>query len=111
MLTQSKIDDYRRDGYTIHPALLGADDVALMLSELDRICAGNTLAAHDSEKMEMEPGQPPAAAAVRRVYEPCSYYPAFADLSESAAHLDHQLSRCRCLSDLPRRRNGRFGAL
>lgn len=88
MLTQSKIDDYRRDGYTVHPALLGGDDVAALLAELDRICAGNTLAAYDTEKMEMEPGQPPDGTAARRIYEPCSYYPPFIDLSESAALLD-----------------------
>ena len=88
MLTQSIIDDYRRDGYTVHPAFLSAGGVASLLTELDRICAGNTLAAHDTEKMEMEPSQPPDGTAVRRIYEPCSYYPAFIDLSESAALLD-----------------------
>lgn len=88
MLTQSIIDDYRRDGYTVHPALLSVGGVAVLLAELDRICAGNTLAAHDTEKMEMEPGQSPDGTAVRRIYEPCSYYPPFVDLSESAALLD-----------------------
>ena len=88
MLTQSIIADYRRDGYTVHPAFLSAGGVASLLTELDRICTGNTLAAHDTEKMEMEPGQPPDGTAVRRIYEPCSYYPAFIALSESAALLD-----------------------
>ena len=88
MLTQSGIDDYRRNGYTVQSALLSVDDVAALLAELDRICAGNTLAAHDTEKMEMEPGQPPDGTAVRRVYEPSSHYPVFADLSRSATLLD-----------------------
>ena len=35
MLTQSGIDDYRRNGYTVQSALLSVDDVAALLAELD----------------------------------------------------------------------------
>jgi dTDP-glucose 4,6-dehydratase len=36
----------------------------------------------------MEPKQPPDGTLVRRVYEPCSYYPVFRELSEDAELLD-----------------------
>ena len=39
--------------------------------------------------MEMEPNQPPDGTAVRRVYEPCSFYPAFDALSRSDLILDY----------------------
>ena len=88
MLAQSSIDDYRRDGYAVHPKLFGTDEVAALLAELDEICAGNTSATHDRDKMEMEPNQTPNGFAVRRIYEPSSHYPVFADLSESVVLLD-----------------------
>ena len=87
MLTSEQIDQYRRDGYTVAPNLLNAAEVADLVVELDGICAGNTLAEH-SGKLEMEPNQAPDGTVVRRLYEPCTYYPTFEKLSESPKLLD-----------------------
>jgi phytanoyl-CoA hydroxylase len=38
--------------------------------------------------MEMEPNQDPEGKAVRRIYEPCTYYPWFHTFSESPKTLD-----------------------
>ena len=76
MLTSEQIDQYRRDGYSVAPNLLNAAEVADLVVALDGICAGNTLAEH-SGKLEMEPNQAPDGTVVRRLYEPCTYYPTF----------------------------------
>ena len=87
MLIPEQVDQYTREGYTLAPSLLDAAEVAGLVAELEGICAGNTLTDH-SEKLEMEPSQPLDGTAVRRVYEPCSFYPVFEKLSESAQLLD-----------------------
>lgn len=88
MLTAQQVEQYKRDGYTVYPNLLDADRVAALLAETDRVTAGNTLASHDAERMEMEPAQTPEGTAVRRLYEPCSYYPVFRELSDDGLLLD-----------------------
>jgi phytanoyl-CoA hydroxylase len=87
-LTSEQLSQYRRDGYTIVPGLLGEAEVTALLAETEAIGAGSTLALHDSSRMEMEPNQPPHGTRVRRIYEPCTYYPPFRSLSEAAGLLD-----------------------
>jgi len=89
MLTTEQIAQYQRDGYTLFPGFLGSGEAEELLSDIESICAGNTLANHDKSRLEMEPNQPPDGASVRRLYEPCTYYPCFRALSES-----EQLLRC-----------------
>lgn len=88
MLTESQQEEFRVKGWTVAPNLLGSEKVAELLAEMDRICAGNTLADHDAKKMEMEPNQPPRGTAVRRLYEPCTHYPTIDALSRSDPILD-----------------------
>jgi phytanoyl-CoA hydroxylase len=89
MLTTEQIAQYQRDGYTLFPGFLGSGEAEELLSDIESICAGNTLANHDKSRLEMEPNQPPDGASVRRLYEPCTYYPRFRALSES-----ERLLRC-----------------
>src|SRR5262245_22356651 len=83
MLTRDQTVQYERDGYTLFPDFLSPDEVAALLSDIESICAGNTLAKHDKSRLEMEPSQLPDGTRVRRVYEPCTYYPRFRALAES----------------------------
>jgi phytanoyl-CoA hydroxylase len=75
--------EYSQNGYTLYPGLLESGRVEELLGEIDRICGENTLAAHDKSRLEMEPDQPPAGKLVRRIYQPCTYYAPFRELSES----------------------------
>ena len=83
MLNNTQITEYHQDGYTVCPNFLTPDEVAQLLAETEKIISGNTLADHDKARLEMEPDQPPEGTKVRRLYEPCSYYPLFKALSES----------------------------
>jgi phytanoyl-CoA hydroxylase len=49
---------------------------------MEWISAGATVADHDASRMEMEPDQAPEGNRVRRIYEPCTYYPEFRVLSD-----------------------------
>jgi phytanoyl-CoA hydroxylase len=88
MFTEEQVRQYRREGYVLFPGFLSAAEVATFLTEIERIAAGNTLASHDKTRMEMEPNQAPDGTRVRRIYEPCTYYPLFRTLSESPRLLD-----------------------
>ena len=88
MLTQEQVDGFKRDGFTVCPGFLKAETVQGLLDEAAEVIRGNTSAHHDGERMEMEPDQPPEGTAVRRLYEPCSYYPRAQALSEMGELLD-----------------------
>ena len=88
MFINAHITEYNEDGYTVCPNFLTSDEVTQLLAETEKIISGNTLANHDKDRMEMEPDQPPDGTKVRRLYEPCSYYPPFRTLSESDKLLD-----------------------
>jgi len=88
MLSAEQINQYKREGYTLHSGFLSDAEVSAAQSEIDSISAGATLAHHDASRMEMEPRQGPEGTRVRRIYEPCTYYPSFRALSESARLLD-----------------------
>ena len=82
MLTEARIAAYRRDGFTVCEGFLSQAEVDDLLGEADAVCAGSTKGCHDATRLEMEPDQPPEGTAVRRLYEPCSYYPVARALSE-----------------------------
>jgi len=88
MFINAHITEYNEDGYAVCPNFLTSDEVTQLLAETEKIISGNTLANHDKDRMEMEPDQPLDGTKVRRLYEPCSYYPPFRTLSESEKLLD-----------------------
>ncbi len=82
MLTEARIAAYRRDGFTVCEGFLSQAEVDDLLGEADAVCAGSTRRCHDATRLEMEADQLPEGTAVRRLYEPCSYYPVARALSE-----------------------------
>lgn len=88
MLTDEQVRAFREDGFTVCENFLSQTEVDALLQEADGAIEGNTLATHDAERMEMEPEQPPDGGAVRRLYEPCTYYPVSRALSEIDKLLD-----------------------
>jgi phytanoyl-CoA hydroxylase len=87
-VTDSGREEYFQNGYFIHPGLLDSIQVEKLLAEIDRISGDNTLAVHDKSRLEMETNQKPEGRLVRRIYEPCSHYESFRELSESPKLLD-----------------------
>ncbi|MEO7652077.1 MAG: phytanoyl-CoA dioxygenase family protein [Bryobacteraceae bacterium] len=83
MLSDAQVGQYHRDGYVVHPGLVSEDQRATLLAEISRASAGSTLADHDQTRIEMEPNQAPSGTLLRRLYEPCTHYTPFRDLSDS----------------------------
>ena len=83
MFTADQVEQYHRDGFTYSEGFLSDQEVAGILDDVESVCAGNTLADHDETRMEMEPDQAPDGTSVRRLYEPCSHYTRFEQLSLS----------------------------
>ena len=88
MLSPEQVRQYRTDGFTVCQGFLPEGEVDRFREEIEGICAGNTLANHDSTLMEMEPAQPPEGTRVRRIYQPCHHFPEFGRLSHSDRLLD-----------------------
>ncbi|MFN0172775.1 MAG: phytanoyl-CoA dioxygenase family protein [Bryobacteraceae bacterium] len=88
MLTPEQVEQYHTEGYTLSPGFFVEEEVAAMQSDMDLNSAGATLAVHDKSRLEMEPGQPPGGTRVRRIYEPCTHYPLFRELSDLPRLLD-----------------------
>src|SRR5262245_43654003 len=87
-LSAVQVEQYHRDGYVVFPAMLCEQELAALLAEIERASMGSTLESHDQTRMEMEPSQGPAGTSVRRLYEPCTHYASFRQLSESEKLLD-----------------------
>ncbi len=87
-MTGSRYEGYLPNGYVSYPNLLDPGQLKILLDEVDRISDGNTLGSHDKARLEMEPNQEPDGRLVRRIYEPCSHYPAFREFSDSPKLLD-----------------------
>ncbi len=88
MLTSKQIAQYHDEGYTVLPEFLSRAAVDAILADIDALTSTVTVAHHDSNRLEMEPNQEPEGKKVRRIYEPCTYYPRFRALSESQDLLD-----------------------
>jgi phytanoyl-CoA hydroxylase len=88
MLTAEQVSQYRLDGYTLCEEFLHKQEVITLLAEIEQVCKGNTLAQHDSGRLEMEPNQASDGTLVRRLYEPCTHYRVFRDLSDAGRLLD-----------------------
>jgi phytanoyl-CoA hydroxylase len=87
-LNRQEVEDYERSGYLVRERFLPFEQLGRLLETISEVSEGNTLANHDKSRVEMERSQPPTGTAIRRIYEPCTYYPSFRDLSESVAMLD-----------------------
>jgi ectoine hydroxylase-related dioxygenase (phytanoyl-CoA dioxygenase family) len=88
MLSQQMVNQFQHDGFCVCESFLTLEEVASLLTSIERICAGSTVEHHDATRLEMEPGQRPEGNRVRRIYEPCTYYPEFRALSDSNKLLD-----------------------
>src|ERR1700744_1965271 len=86
-MTEEQRKEYVERGFTVVPDFLGIAQLKALLAEIDRISGENTLAAHDKSKLEMAPNQKPDGRLVRRIYQPCTHYARFRELSESAGLL------------------------
>ena len=88
MLNTEQITQYGRDGFTVYRQLVHNNTVSALMKEIDDITSGNTASNYDSEIMEMEPNQDPDGTLVRRIYDPCTRYKPFVDISENDDVLD-----------------------
>ena len=88
MLPAELVEQFRHDGFCAAPGFLMREEVAGFLAGIESVCSGATVAHHDAGRMEMEPDQGPEGKRVRRLYEPCTYYPEFRALSECRQLLD-----------------------
>ena len=88
MFSSDQVEQYRSEGYTVLKDFLSREDLDQFLGGIDRVTDRNTLAEHDSTRMEMEPNQTPDGTLVRRIYEPCTHYDLFHSFSESEKLLD-----------------------
>ena len=88
MLNKKQIDQYNEDGFTIFPNFLKSTQIQRFIEVIETITRGNSLDKHDTSKMEMEPDQEKTGNKVRRLYEPCSYYPIYRDYAESQEMLE-----------------------
>ena len=88
LLTDEQVTAFQHDGFAVCRNFLTAAEVGDLLGEADEAITGHTLADHNAERMEMEPEQSPDGTAVRRLYEPCTYYPVSRALSEMDRLLD-----------------------
>jgi phytanoyl-CoA hydroxylase len=88
MLSDEQVNQYQSEGYTVVSRLFDGPEIASLLAEVDRVSAGNTLARHDRTRVEMEPNQEAEGTLLRRIYEPCSYYEPYRELSQSEKLLE-----------------------
>jgi phytanoyl-CoA hydroxylase len=88
MLSAVLANQFERDGFCSVPGFLNAEEIGVLLAGIEAVSAGATLAHHDAGRLEMEPNQAPEGNRVRRIYEPCTYYPEFRALSECPKLLD-----------------------
>jgi phytanoyl-CoA hydroxylase len=87
-MTEEQRKKYVEQGFTTVPDFLDSAQLKTLLAEIDRISGENTLAAHDKSRLEMEPNQKPDGRLVRRIYQPCTHYARFRELSDSPQLLD-----------------------
>ena len=88
MLSAELVNQFQRDGFCSAPGILSCGDLNDLLTEVESLASGATVANHDSSRLEMEPNQAPDGTRVRRLYEPCTHYPRFRALSQSGELLD-----------------------
>ena len=88
MLTGPQIKSYKSKGFCVRHDFLSQSEVDHLLSEMEKVSAGSTLANHDATRIEMEPKQSADGTKLRRIYEPCTYYDSFRKFAESKTMVD-----------------------
>jgi phytanoyl-CoA hydroxylase len=88
MLTGPQIKSYKSKGFCVRHDFLSQSEVDHLLSEMEKVSAGSTLANHDATRIEMEPKQSADGTKLRRIYEPCTYYHSFRKFAESKTMVD-----------------------
>jgi ectoine hydroxylase-related dioxygenase (phytanoyl-CoA dioxygenase family) len=88
MLTGPQIKSYKSKGFCVRHDFLSQSEVDHLLSEMEEVSAGSTLANHDATRIEMEPKQSADGTKLRRIYEPCTYYDSFRKFAESKTMVD-----------------------
>lgn len=79
-LAPEQIDAYRRDGYLVLPAVLGAADLAALRAATDALLAGAAGATANTALYDLEDSHTPQAPRVRRLKTPHRHHPLFNDL-------------------------------
>ena len=87
-LADDEVRRYHAEGILTVPGFLAQEWIDAFRAESDRATSASTAANFDAARVEMEPNQEPDGNRVRRIYEPCEYYPVFRDYSESPDILD-----------------------
>ena len=75
MLSPELVDQFQQNGFCAAEGFLTRKEVAGFVNSIERICTGATIEHHDATRLEMEPDQEREGSRVRRIYEPCTYYP------------------------------------
>lgn len=83
-LRDEDVRSYRERGFACVEGFVAADAIAAFRREAERIAA----APPDPARVEMEPDSAKSGRRIRRIYEPCEYYPVYRGYAESAAILD-----------------------
>lgn len=87
-LTDEEVARYDDEGVLSVSGFLAPKWIDAFRAEADRLTSASTATSFDPERVEMEPNQDPGGKSIRRIYEPCAYYPAFREYSESPEILD-----------------------
>ena len=83
MLSSEQINQYHQDGFTVQRGMISKNIISELLGEIDRIVAGSNASNFDPAILEMEPNQDPTGKLIRRIYDPCTKYKPFINLSEN----------------------------
>ena len=83
MLSSEQINQYHQDGFTVQNGMISKNIISELLDEIDRIVAGSNASNFDPAILEMEPNQDPTGKLIRRIYDPCTKYKPFINLSEN----------------------------
>lgn len=83
MLSPKQINQYSENGFTVKRGMISKNDISKLLVEIDRIVGESTASHFDPDTLEMEPDQDHSGRLVRRIYDPCTKYEPFVNLSEN----------------------------
>jgi len=83
MLSPKQINQYSENGFTVKRGMISKNDISKLLVEIDRIVGESTASHFDPDTLEMEPDQDYSGRLVRRIYDPCTKYEPFVNLSEN----------------------------
>ena len=81
MLSPKQINQYSENGFTVKRGMISKNDISKLLVEIDRIVGESTASHFDPDTLEMEPDQDYSGRLVRRIYDPCTKYEPFVNLS------------------------------